>query len=80
MINTVIAGCEVDCAWPAAGLVVEVDGWAHHRDRSAFERDRERDLRLQLAGQRVVRITHRRLAADPDRLEREILTLLGKAG
>ncbi len=78
--NVVIDGYEVDRAWPDRGLVAELDGWAHHRTRSSFERDRERDLRLQLSGQRVIRVTHRRLVSDPDRLVRDILRLLRAAG
>ena len=44
-VNTRIEGEEVDFAWRDARLVVEVDGYAYHRAPSAFERDRERDVR-----------------------------------
>ncbi|MBN1527772.1 MAG: type IV toxin-antitoxin system AbiEi family antitoxin domain-containing protein [Thermoleophilaceae bacterium] len=56
-INAVVEGTEVDFHWAESGLVVEVDGFENHRTRAAFERDRERDMRLQLAGYRVVRLT-----------------------
>jgi very-short-patch-repair endonuclease len=36
---------------------VEVDGYAYHRSPQAFEDDRERDVRLQVAGWRVLRFT-----------------------
>ncbi len=35
-------------------LVVEVDGFAYHRTRAAFERDRRRDPELQAHGLRVM--------------------------
>jgi very-short-patch-repair endonuclease len=56
---------EVDAVWPAQRLIVELDGYAFHRDRASFERDRERDAKLQLSGYRVLRITHRRLESEP---------------
>jgi hypothetical protein len=67
-VNVLVAGYEVDVVWPAWRLVVELDGYAFHRDRTAFEEDRERDAVLQLAGYRVLRITHRRLDELPDRV------------
>lgn len=56
--NAQLHGYEVDAVWPAAKLVVELDGYAYHRSPPAFQRDRERDVRLQLAGYRVLRFTH----------------------
>jgi very-short-patch-repair endonuclease len=56
--------------------VVELDGYAFHSDRAAFERDRERDARLQLAGYRVLRVTHRRLVEEPDAVITEVAALL----
>jgi very-short-patch-repair endonuclease len=52
---------EVDCVWPAARVVVELDGALHHSTRAAFERDRDRDRALLAAGWRVVRVTWRQL-------------------
>lgn len=63
--NVKVAGHEVDLHWPDHDLVVEFDGWAYHSTRAAFERDRRRDADLQLAGQRVMRVTHRQLAGEP---------------
>jgi very-short-patch-repair endonuclease len=64
-INQRVLGFEVDAYWPSAKLVVELDGFAFHRTRAAFERDRARDAALQLAGFRVLRITHNRLLDEP---------------
>jgi very-short-patch-repair endonuclease/predicted transcriptional regulator of viral defense system len=64
--NAHLLGHEVDFLWRAAKLVVEVDGFAYHSTREAFERDRRRDARLQAAGYRVVRFTYRQIVSDPD--------------
>lgn len=64
--NVRVAGCEVDALWPEARLVVEVDGFAFHASRAAFERDRDRDARLQARGFRVMRVTWRQLTARPE--------------
>lgn len=52
---------EADCLWREQKLIVELDGGQAHRTRVAFESDRERDRRLQVAGWRVIRITWRQL-------------------
>ena len=71
-----MAGYEVDAYWPAQRLVVEVDGWAYHRTRQAFERDRRKDAALTAAGNRVVRVTWRRLANEPYSLSAQFGALL----
>jgi hypothetical protein len=65
-LNCVVAGHTVDAFWPAQKLIVELDGFAYHRSRAAFERDRVRDADLQLAGYRVLRFTARTLAERPE--------------
>jgi very-short-patch-repair endonuclease len=57
---------EVDLLWPEHRLVVEVDGFAFHGTRAAFERDRRRDAELQALGYRVLRITWRQLTREPE--------------
>jgi predicted transcriptional regulator of viral defense system len=74
--NTEILGYEVDALWPARRLVAELDSWAYHAHRAAFERDRARDASLLLAGYRTIRVTHRRLHEEPATLADEIRTLL----
>lgn len=66
--NTRIAGQEVDVLYAEARLVVERDGYAFHRTRAAFERDRRRDADLAAAGFRVVRVTWRALTTEPEAL------------
>jgi hypothetical protein len=78
-VNAPLAGYEVDCVWPDNRVAVELDSWTHHGSREAFESDRRRDARIQLAGYRVVRVTHRRISGEGDELEAEIRQLLGMA-
>jgi very-short-patch-repair endonuclease len=76
VVNTLVAGYEVDFHWPAQRLVVETDGAATHLTRRAFERDRRRDAALQLAGQRVVRFTWRHVTGEPEAVEATLRALL----
>ena len=71
-VNVLVDGHKVDFFWPRAGLVVETDGYAFHKDRAAFERDRETTLALMAAGYKVLRLTSRMLKADPTPLLRLI--------
>jgi very-short-patch-repair endonuclease len=64
-VNVRIAGHEVDLLWRDSRLVVEVDGYAFHSTRAAFERDRARDADLQAAGLRVLRVTWRQIVGEP---------------
>jgi very-short-patch-repair endonuclease len=75
-VNTFVAGSEVDMAWPEDSLVLELDGHEFHRTRAAFERDRIRDADLQLAGYRVLRVTHRRLLEAPADVASTVRALL----
>jgi very-short-patch-repair endonuclease len=59
--NVVVEGLIVDCWWPEARFVVELDSKKWHRSWHAHERDRKRDAILLRAGIRYLRITHHRL-------------------
>ena len=65
MVNTRIGPYEADALWPAERVVVEVDGWAAHGHRGAFERDRARDADLQARGYTVLRFTWRQIFDEP---------------
>jgi very-short-patch-repair endonuclease len=67
-VNARVGRHEVDLLWRAQRLVVEVDGYAFHAGRAAFERDRLRDAELQAAGLRVMRLTWRQLVHGPEAL------------
>lgn len=76
--NVTLGWCEVDALWRDERLVLEVDGYAFHRTRAAFERDRERDARLQALGYRVVRVTWRQIADRPEALLVRLAQLLAR--
>jgi very-short-patch-repair endonuclease len=67
-VVVVAAGVRVDALWPEQRLVVELDGWAHHRERAAAAWDREKTNRLQLAGYDVLRFMHGDLVRGPGRV------------
>jgi very-short-patch-repair endonuclease len=74
--NVKVHGYEVDMYWPAHRLVVEFDGWNTHSSRSAFESDRLKDAALQLAGERVLRVTGRQLERRPEELVARLATAI----
>jgi very-short-patch-repair endonuclease len=74
--NAVVAGHVVDAVWPKSKLVVELDSWAFHGGRKAFEDDRKRDVALQVAHYRVVRVTWRRLTREAAAVAEDLRALL----
>jgi len=56
-----------------------VDGHATHGTRQAFERDRARDQRLELAGYRVIRFTWDQIVHNPGHVARTVVGLLAQA-
>jgi very-short-patch-repair endonuclease len=64
--NARVGRAEVDMLWRRERLIVEVDGFAFHGSRAAFERDRRRDAQLLALGYRVLRITWRQLVEEPE--------------
>jgi hypothetical protein len=79
-VNAPVEGWEVDALWREQRLIVELDGYAFHGDRASFERDRTRDATLQLAGYRVLRVTHRRLETEPAAVADTVRSLLAQEG
>jgi very-short-patch-repair endonuclease len=75
-VNALVEGYEVDFVWRAQRVVVETDGHSAHGTREAFERDRVRDADLTTAGWRVVRVTYRRLHAQPMAITAQLRALL----
>ena len=64
-LNARLGGREHDAVWAEQRLVVEVDGYAAHGTKAAFEGDRERDAELAASGWRVVRVTWAQLRDQP---------------
>jgi hypothetical protein len=77
-MNFVVAGFELDAYWPSHRFAVELDAYATHGGRAAFERDRIRDEELKLAGVEIVRITDVRLEREPAATMRRLAVLLGQ--
>ncbi|HVV89109.1 MAG TPA: DUF559 domain-containing protein [Solirubrobacterales bacterium] len=67
---------QVDCLWPEARLVGELDGFRSHGTKRAFHRDRKRDRRLGAHGYRVVRITEGQVLDEPSNLAADLQALL----
>ena len=79
MVATTVRPYECDLVWPAARLIVELDGYETHGTRKRFEEDRARDRALTIAGWRVIRVTWRQLRDAPHELAKDLWKLLGRA-
>lgn len=66
-----------DVVFRAAGLVVDIDGYAFHSDRSAFQVDRTRQNALQAAHWRILRFTWSDITDRPDQAIALIRGMLG---
>lgn len=60
-----IGAFRVDALWRQQRVVAEVDGYAFHGGRRAFEADRRRDAELQARGFVVFRVTWRQIVEEP---------------
>ena len=67
---------EVDCLWRSEGVIVELNGYAVHGTRRAFEADSERLRVLQAAGFDAVPVTWRQILRGANDLERDLRALL----
>lgn len=67
LTNVMVNGRGVDAYFPDHKVIVELDGWDFHKDREAFEDDRERDAENLKHGLVTVRITRERFEGAPDR-------------
>lgn len=66
---------QVDCLWPG-DVVVELDGFAGHGTRVAFQEDRARDRRLRVAGYGVIWVAPEQLEDEPDELAADLRALI----
>jgi very-short-patch-repair endonuclease len=78
LTNIRVGRHEVDFLWADERVIVEVDGFAFHNTRAAFERDRARDRALQAAGYVVLRITWRQLVDEPEAVIAVVATALAQ--
>jgi very-short-patch-repair endonuclease len=65
---------QVDCLWPKQRAIVELDGYATHGTRSAFENDRDR--RLTAVGYRGMHVTWRQLHEIPEEIAHDLRAML----
>jgi very-short-patch-repair endonuclease len=64
--NARVGRWEVDMLWREQRVVVEVDGYATHSSRAAFEADHARDAELRALGYVVLRFTVRQIDVEPE--------------
>lgn len=76
--NVNVGGFELDTYWERERFAVELDAFATHGTRAAFERDRLREDDLQLAGIEAIRITDRRLTQEPEAVMRRVASHLAR--
>jgi very-short-patch-repair endonuclease len=76
LVNHYVEGRERDFVFPDQRLVIEVDSFAHHRSRRAFEDDRYRDASLLRAGYRTLRVTDTQLDYAPDEVAATLRAVL----
>ena len=72
LTRQIVNGFEVDFHWPDLGLVVETDGWRHHRTPSQQRKDRLRDQTHTAAGLTTLRFTHGQIRYEPAYVERTL--------
>jgi|GEM_PF-262061 len=76
--NQALAGYAVDFLWPEERVVLEIDGFAFHAHRRAFERDRRKDQRLADAGYHVIRVSWNQFTREPLALIAHIARILDR--
>jgi hypothetical protein len=79
LVNTQLAGFEVDFLWPEAMLAVEIDGGGHERP-PARRKDALEDRVLRGAGYTVLRFTDVQLAREPASVVASVEIALGGGG
>ena len=77
--NSFVAGFEIDMYWERERFGVELDTYAFHGGRVAFERDRMRQEELKMAGVEIIRVTGKRLDRVPDLVIERVAALLSRA-
>lgn len=71
---------EIDLAFPAVRLAVELDGWAFHSDVERFRNDRRKQNALVGAGWTVLRLTWRDVRDRPQDTIARIRAALRRLG
>ena len=74
--NVVVDGREIDAFFREERVIVELDSYQFHSDRTAFELDRDKDAEAAEDGLTTVRLTDERMNEDPCREARRLRTIL----
>ncbi len=74
--NVVLDGREIDAFFRAERVIVELDGYEFHSDRTTFELDREKDAEAAVKGLMTVRVTDERMDQNPGREATRLRTIL----
>jgi very-short-patch-repair endonuclease len=76
--QVVVNGYRVDFYWPNLGLVVETDGWRHHRTSGEQSTDRRRDQAHMTAGLTTVRFGEDQIRYRPDEVRRALAAIIAR--
>ncbi|MBA3300625.1 MAG: hypothetical protein H0T15_02045, partial [Thermoleophilaceae bacterium] len=74
--NRPAGGRRVDCRWPEHKLTIELDSYAFHNSRRAWELDRQRERDARARGDEFRRFTWGDVFEDQRHMRREMLALL----
>jgi very-short-patch-repair endonuclease len=75
-----LAGYRVDFLWPEYRVVFEIDGYRFHTSRSAFDRDRNKDLALKEARYDPNRVSRDQVKHEPFWVLAHVVRALARAG
>jgi very-short-patch-repair endonuclease len=73
-----VNGYRVDFYWPNLGLVVETDGWRHHRTSGEQSTDRRRDQAHMTSGLTAIRFGEDQVRYEPEYVRRTLAAVLAR--
>lgn len=76
--QAMVSGYRVDFYWPALGLVVEADGWRHHRTPGEQRTDRRRDQAHLASGLTTLRFGEDQIRYRPDEVRRALAPVIAR--
>jgi len=76
--QAMVSGYRVDFYWPALGLVVEADGWRHHRTPGEQRTDRRRDQAHLTSGLTTLRFSEDQIRFRPAEVRRPLAAVIAR--
>ncbi len=73
-----VDGYRVDFYWPSLGLVVETDGWRHHRTSGEQSTDRRRDQAHMTSGLTAIRFGEDQVRYEPEYVRRTLAAVIAR--